>query len=88
MKSTFTREYATVLEVLIRTRKRNGLSQTTVASALGKPQSFVSKYENGERRVDIVELFAIARVLGEDPTHLLQEMGFIDTSPPSNPIYR
>ncbi|MBI4020925.1 MAG: helix-turn-helix transcriptional regulator [Candidatus Aenigmarchaeota archaeon] len=38
------------------------MTQVEVAKALGKPQSFVSKCENGERRVDVVELAAFARV--------------------------
>jgi len=40
------------------------LSQTEAARRLGKPQSFVSKCESGERRVDVVELLAFARVYG------------------------
>ncbi len=41
-----------------------GLSQTEAARRLGKPQSYVSKCESGERRVDVVELKAFARVYG------------------------
>jgi len=40
-----------------------GLTQTQVAKALGKPQSFISKAESGERRLDVVELMEIRRVL-------------------------
>lgn len=75
MKSNFTREYAVFLEVLISARKRQGLTQQAVAELLGKPQSFVSKYESGERRLDVVEFCQIAKVLREDPISLLQEMG-------------
>lgn len=75
VKSTHTHEYAAFMEGLIRARKKGGLTQRTVADKLGKPQSFVSKYESGERRLDVVEFLQIARVLGEDPATLLQEMG-------------
>lgn len=78
IKSIFTKEYARVLEVLIRARKKHGLTQHAVATALGKPQSFVSKYESGERRIDLVEFFCIVRALGEDPLTLLTEMEFLE----------
>jgi transcriptional regulator with XRE-family HTH domain len=45
-------------------RERAGLSQVEVARRLGKPQSFVSKCESGERRVDVVELRDFARLYG------------------------
>ena len=45
-------------------RHRAGLHQDQVAVALGKSQSFVSDYERGQRRLDLVELDAIATVLG------------------------
>lgn len=80
-KSVFTREYALVLEVLIHARKKQGLTQSAVAKALGKPQSFVSKYESGERRIDLVEFFCIARALSEDPLTLLTEMDFLEQPP-------
>ena len=67
VKSVFTKEYAVMLDVLIQARKSQGFSQQDVADRLGKPQSFVSKYENGERRLDILEFFAIAEALQKDP---------------------
>lgn len=51
-------------------RKRAGLTQAETAARLGKPQSFVAKYENGERRIDVLEFIGIARALGEDPVEL------------------
>ena len=45
-------------------RERAGLLQTEVAKRLGKPQSYVSKCESGERRVDVVELAAFAELYG------------------------
>jgi transcriptional regulator with XRE-family HTH domain len=55
-------EYASFLRKLREARASAGLSQAAVARRLGKPQSFVSKCESGERRVDVVELKAFARV--------------------------
>lgn len=77
MKSNFTREYEAFLEGLIAARKRQGLTQQAVADLLDKPQSFVSKYESGERRLDVVEFCQIAKVLRENPVYILQEAGLI-----------
>ena len=55
-------EYQAFLGRLIAARKAARLSQANVARLLGKPQSYVSKSESGERRVDIVELAAFARI--------------------------
>jgi transcriptional regulator with XRE-family HTH domain len=44
-------------------RNEAGLRQIDLADRLGKPQSFVSKYESGERRLDLIELRQICQVL-------------------------
>lgn len=59
---------------LVELREAKGLKQTDIALQLGKPQSYVSKYERGERRLDIVELIAVAKVLGVDPAQLCAEL--------------
>tara|TARA_R110000868_G_scaffold198069_2_gene444362 strand:- start:24603 stop:24836 length:234 start_codon:yes stop_codon:yes gene_type:complete len=65
-KSVHSEQYKKVLDWLIAARKDAGLTQQQVADQLGKPQSFVAKYEGGERRLDIVEFVEISRVLGAD----------------------
>jgi transcriptional regulator with XRE-family HTH domain len=45
-------------------RTQAGLRQADVAERLGQPQSYVSKYESGERRLDVVELWSVLDVLG------------------------
>ena len=55
-----------MLELLRELRERQGLRQVELADQLGRPQSFVSKYETGERRLDIVELRQLCTVLGTD----------------------
>ncbi len=51
-----------LLSRLVEARREAGMTQVQVAAALGKHQSFVSKSENGERRVDALELAAFATV--------------------------
>ena len=61
-KSIFSDEYSIFLQHLRTTRKELGLTQSELGQRLGQTQSFVSKVERGERRLDIVELrrFCIA----------------------------
>lgn len=56
------REYYVALrEALIYERKKKGLSQENLAQLINKPQSFISKYETGERRLDLIELIIICQ---------------------------
>ena len=57
------REYIALRSLLRAIRKEAGVSQTELATRLGVPQSFVSKIESGERRLDIVELRRICAAL-------------------------
>ncbi len=53
-----------LLSVLRELRTQAGLRQVDMARALGKPQAFVSYYESGARRLDLLELRQICRILG------------------------
>lgn len=44
-------------------RLKSGMTQKNLSALLGKPQSYVSKYENGERRIDFIEVLEICEVL-------------------------
>jgi len=55
-----------MIEQLVRARKDQRLSQEAVASRLGKPQQYVSRYEVGERRLDMVEFLDAAKALDVD----------------------
>jgi transcriptional regulator with XRE-family HTH domain len=61
-------------ELLIGVRKAKGLTQWDVARKLGRPQSFVAKYEGGERRLDVPEFLEVAKALGADPCALLRKL--------------
>jgi transcriptional regulator with XRE-family HTH domain len=50
------------------------LTQQELAKRLHKPQSFIAKYEGGERRVDVVEFVTICKAIGADPAKLLKAL--------------
>lgn len=64
-KSIYSKEYKTVVERLKKARQESGLKQEEVAFRLKKPQSYVSKTERGERRLDVAELKKIADIYGK-----------------------
>lgn len=61
-------------QLLTEGRLAGQLTQAEVAERLGRPQSFVSKYEAGERRLDVVELMEVVEVIGLDLNDLLSEL--------------
>ena len=61
--SIYRSEYIQFRQILIESRQTAELTQTELAQLLGKPQSFVSKYESGERRLDLIEFLAVAEAL-------------------------
>ena len=71
--SVFSDAYASLTSTLVAARRDAGLTQVEVAVQLGKPQSYVSKYESGERRLDVVEFCTIATALRLSPVELLQK---------------
>lgn len=55
-------------------RREAGVTQMELSRILGKPQSFVSKYESGERRLDVVEFISICKALGVAPAKLIKRL--------------
>jgi transcriptional regulator with XRE-family HTH domain len=64
MTSVTAPRYQRMLARLREAREAAGLRQAQVAKQLGKPQSYVSKIESGERRIDPLELANLARIYG------------------------
>jgi transcriptional regulator with XRE-family HTH domain len=60
--------------LLIQARLAAGLTQTDLARTLQRPQSFVAKYEGGERRLDVVEFLEIAEVIDLDVHAAINEL--------------
>jgi transcriptional regulator with XRE-family HTH domain len=73
-RSVFTPAYRRLCAWLVAGRLAQGLSQAQLAERLGRPQSFVSKYERGERRLDFVEVVEIAEALRVDLCDLVTEL--------------
>lgn len=63
--------YKKFRELLVEVRRAAGLTQAELSRQLNRPQSFVSKYERGERRLDVIEFGEVAEALGVDPAKLL-----------------
>lgn len=68
------KEYGEVGAALARARKRARLSQQQLAKLLRKPQSFISNYESGQRRIDILELRRVVEAMGGDPIEICREI--------------
>jgi transcriptional regulator with XRE-family HTH domain len=73
-RSLFSPAYRRLRDWLVAGRQAQSLTQVQLAEKLGRPQSFVSKYERGERRLDFVEVYEIAEVLRIDICDLVTEI--------------
>jgi transcriptional regulator with XRE-family HTH domain len=74
LKTLRSPEHHALCELLIAARRKAGLNQTDLAERLGKPQSFVAKYEGGERRLDVIEFLRVVRAIDADPHRFLRDL--------------
>lgn len=72
-KSLKSADYARLIGLLVAARHKAGIRQQALANKLRKPQSFVAKYEGGERRLDVIEFITIIEALGADPVKLFRQ---------------
>jgi len=72
-KSLHSKQHKILLEILYQTRLKTGLTQSQLADCLQAPQSFVSKYENGERRLDLMELESICQCVNIELVEFIRE---------------
>lgn len=77
-KSPHSRQSQVFREQLVAARRAAKLTQQDIADHLGRPQSFVAKYENGERRLDVIEFLEVARLIGADPHKIIDAVGDVD----------
>lgn len=74
MKNFRSTPYQRLIALLVEARKDAQMTQQDLSARLGKPQSYVSKYERGERRLDVIEFLQVALNLKADPYLLLREL--------------
>jgi transcriptional regulator with XRE-family HTH domain len=73
-KSIYTDEYGALLALLRAARREAGLTQVQLAQKLGQSQSFVSKVEKGDRRLDLIQLRTICHALGTTLPQFVQRL--------------
>ncbi|MFB9902884.1 helix-turn-helix domain-containing protein [Allokutzneria oryzae] len=73
-KSIYSADYRRLCALLHTLRTEAGLTQVQVAAKLNVPQSFVSKYESGQRRLDVIELGRVAHALGTTTQAILDRL--------------
>lgn len=75
MKKMQAGSYRAAQLLLIELRKNSGLTQSELAKVIGVDQSFISKVERGERRLDIVEFLFYCRALKISPSEIIETLG-------------
>ena len=73
-KKTSQKERETLLALLKQIRSEAGLRQIDLAKKLGQPQPFVSRYESGERRLEILEFRRVCRILAITPAEFFERL--------------
>ncbi len=73
-KSKLAEELIILGSLLAQARERAGFKQSDVAARLGLPASYLSKIENGTRRLDVIELTQIAEAIQTDPADIVREL--------------
>jgi len=66
-----TPEYEFLRGLLVEARENSKHTQSEISKRLGRPQSFVAKYEGGERRIDVIEFIKICAALEIDPARVI-----------------
>jgi transcriptional regulator with XRE-family HTH domain len=74
LKSLRSPDHIRLIALLVAAREKAGMTQQALADRLGRPQSFVAKYEGGERRIDVIEFIAISHALELDPSRAVREI--------------
>jgi len=71
-RSIYSKDYKEIISRLKQVRIDSGLSQQAVADKLNKPQSYISKIESGERRLDVAEIKKFSEIYKKDISHFIK----------------
>jgi ribosome-binding protein aMBF1 (putative translation factor) len=74
MKSDLSGKHLQFQRLLIQAREEAGLSQQELADRLGRHQTYVSKCERGERRMDVLEFLEVMKAIGSNPIRLIKQL--------------
>lgn len=74
IRSTKTREYDLFLAILLESRKESGVSQRELARLIDRTQTYISKIERGDQRMDVVELLAYCGGIGVPASHVVLKL--------------
>jgi len=74
MKSDLSSKHLQFQRLLMQAREEAGLSQQELADRLGRHQTYVSKCERGERRVDVIEFLEVMKAIGSNPIRLIKQL--------------
>jgi transcriptional regulator with XRE-family HTH domain len=73
-KTVFSGAHQHLVDLLIAARRKAELTQTDLAALIGKDQKFVSLIERGQRRIDVLEFYVIAKAMGQDPLRMYGQL--------------
>ena len=74
IRSTKTKEYDLFLKILIESRKESGVGQRELGKKLDRTQSYVSKLERGDQRMDVIELVQYCAAIGVPAAHVILKL--------------
>lgn len=77
MKTLYSKENQRLIQLLREARLIAGITQTQLSEKLDKPQSYVSKYENGERKLDVIEFLRVCKEINADPHEVIDALNSI-----------
>jgi transcriptional regulator with XRE-family HTH domain len=80
-------QYDRLRKLIVIARKVRNLTQREIARRIGQPPSFIGKFENGTRGLDVVEFVAVAKAIGVDPRRIITKLlkRWPDVPPESQP---
>ena len=76
-RSIHTARYQALRQLLVAARKRAGLTQEQVAVRIRRPQSYLSKVEHGDQRLDVVEFLELAEAISADAPDVVRQVAAI-----------